>query len=152
MARFGKRGTKRLDGLLFELEAGRRHLVENSQREDFTEEQRASAAELISRVAAYQGRAQDFQRELEETGSVAASDFDRWFKEAKRFAYLTQLLEFGVDHFAVSIQLGHTDGGALVMERYGHPSVDAAKARLLRAFELGTDETGSATGSREAAN
>jgi hypothetical protein len=28
----------------------------------------------------------------------------------------TQLLELGIDHFAVSIQLGHTDGGALVME------------------------------------
>ena len=27
----------------------------------------------------------------------------------------TQLLELGLDHFAVSIQLGHTDGGALVM-------------------------------------
>ncbi len=39
----------------------------------------------------------------------------------------TQLLELGLDHFAVSVQLGHKDGGALVMERYGHPSVDAAK-------------------------
>jgi hypothetical protein len=37
--------------------------------------------------------------------------------------------------------------GALVMERYGHPSVDAAKRRLLRAFEFHDEETGSATGS-----
>jgi integrase len=59
----------------------------------------------------------------------------------------TQLLELGLDHFAVSIQLGHTDGGALVMERYGHPSVDAAKHRLLLVFELQDMETGSATGS-----
>ena len=59
----------------------------------------------------------------------------------------TQLLELGLSHFDVSIQLGHTDGGALVMERYGHPSVDAAKQRLLRAFELTEHETGS----REAA-
>jgi integrase len=63
----------------------------------------------------------------------------------------TQLLELGLSHFDVSIQLGHTDGGALVMERYGHPSVDAAKQRLLEAFEFSGDETGSATGSREAA-
>jgi integrase len=63
----------------------------------------------------------------------------------------TQLLELGLSHFDVSIQLGHTDGGALVMERYGHPSVDAAKQRLLGAFEFSGDETGSATGSREAA-
>ena len=59
----------------------------------------------------------------------------------------TQLLELGVDHFAVSIQLGHTDGGALVISRYGHPSVDVAKGRLRQAFELSGAETGSATGS-----
>jgi integrase len=62
----------------------------------------------------------------------------------------TQLLELGLSHFDVSIQLGHTDGGALVMERYGHPSVDAAKQRLLHAFEIGDEEIGSATGSRTA--
>jgi integrase len=62
----------------------------------------------------------------------------------------TRLLELGLDHFAASIQLGHTDGGALVMERYGHPSVDAAKQRLLRAFEWNGTETGSATGSSQA--
>ena len=43
----------------------------------------------------------------------------------------TQLLELGLDHFAVSVQLGHEDGGALVMARYGHPSKDAARTRLL---------------------
>lgn len=46
----------------------------------------------------------------------------------------TQLLELGLDHFAVSVQLGHEDGGALVMARYGHPSKDAARDRLLHAF------------------
>lgn len=51
----------------------------------------------------------------------------------------TQLLELGLDHFAVSVQLGHTDGGALVMSRYGHPSVDAAKCRLVAAFDLDAD-------------
>ena len=47
----------------------------------------------------------------------------------------TRLLELGVDHFAVSVQLGHTDGGALVMARYGHPSVSAAQGRLHAAFK-----------------
>ena len=46
----------------------------------------------------------------------------------------TQLLELGIDHFAVSIQLGHEDGGALVMSRYGHPSKHAARKRLMKAF------------------
>ena len=48
----------------------------------------------------------------------------------------TQLLELGLDHFAVSVQLGHEDGGALVMARYGHPSKDGARKRLLEAFTL----------------
>jgi integrase len=61
----------------------------------------------------------------------------------------TQLLELGLDHFAVSIQLGHTAGGALVMERYGHPSQDAARARLLAAFSFDGAQTGSATGSTD---
>jgi integrase len=64
----------------------------------------------------------------------------------------TQLLELGLDHFAVSVQLGHTDGGALVMSRYGHPSEDAAHKRLLRAFEWNDAQTGSPAGSQSAAN
>jgi hypothetical protein len=40
------------------------------------------------------------------------------------------------------VQLGHEDGGALVMSRYGHPSKDAARARLLRAFVAGPNEAG----------
>ncbi len=62
----------------------------------------------------------------------------------------TQLLEMGLDHFAVSVQLGHTDGGALVMSRYGHPSQDAARERLLAAFDVDASEIGSSTGSRRA--
>jgi hypothetical protein len=60
-------------------------------------------------------------------------------------------LELGLSHFDVSVQLGHTDGGALVMERYGHPSEDAARQRLQGAFKWKDAETGSATGSRGAA-
>jgi hypothetical protein len=34
----------------------------------------------------------------------------------------------------VAVQLGHTDGGALVMSTYGHPSEDLARERLKRAY------------------
>lgn len=64
----------------------------------------------------------------------------------------TQLLEMGLDHFAVSVQLRHHDGGKLVMERYGHPSREAAKERLLAAFSLDSEESGSRTGSSLSAN
>jgi integrase len=63
------------------------------------------------------------------------------FHDLRHFC-ATQLLELGLDHFAVSIQLGHTDGGALVMARYGHPSRDAARERLLAVFDA---ESASAT-------
>jgi integrase len=46
----------------------------------------------------------------------------------------THLLELGVSHADVAVQLGHTDGGALVMSTYGHPSEVAARERLKRAF------------------
>jgi integrase len=46
----------------------------------------------------------------------------------------THLLELGVSHADVAVQLGHTDGGALVMSTYGHPSDDAARERLKRAY------------------
>lgn len=46
----------------------------------------------------------------------------------------TRLLELGVSHADVAVQLGHTDGGALVMSTYGHPSEDAARERIAEAF------------------
>lgn len=82
--------------------------------------------------------------------AAAGLEKTRWHD--LRHLCATQLLELGMDHFAVSVQLGHTDGGALVMERYGHPSEEAARKRLLGAFELETDATGSWTGSRQAAS
>jgi hypothetical protein len=33
------------------------------------------------------------------------------------------------------VQLGHTDGGALVMSTYGHPSDRAARARITAAMD-----------------
>ena len=48
----------------------------------------------------------------------------------------TILLEKGVSHADVAVQMGHTDGGRLVMSTYGHPSEAAARARLKKAFEM----------------
>jgi integrase len=55
------------------------------------------------------------------------------FYELRHFC-ATHLLELGVSHADVAVQLGHTDGGALVMSTYGHPSEDLARERLKRAF------------------
>lgn len=73
------------------------------------------------------------------------------FHDLRHFC-ATQLLERGLDHFAVSVQLGHEDGGALVMARYGHPSKDAALDRLQALFRGDPAETGSWAGSTAAAN
>ena len=51
-----------------------------------------------------------------------------------RHAAATILLERGVTPWDVAIQLGHTDGGQLVQQRYGHPSHANARARLLAAW------------------
>src|SRR3954454_10663653 len=55
------------------------------------------------------------------------------FYELRHFC-ATHLLELGVAHADVAVQLGHTDGGALVMSTYGHPSEAGARARLKRAY------------------
>ena len=55
------------------------------------------------------------------------------FYELRHFC-ATHLLELGVSHADVAVQLGHTDGGALVMSTYGHPSEDLARQRLKRAY------------------
>jgi integrase len=55
------------------------------------------------------------------------------FYELRHFC-ATHLLELGVSHADVAVQLGHTDGGALVMSTYGHPSEEAARERLKRAY------------------
>lgn len=71
------------------------------------------------------------------------------FHDLRHFC-ATQLLEQGNSHFDVSVQLGHEDGGALVMSRYGHPSKDAARARLL-ARDPGFGAEGGRPATREAA-
>lgn len=67
------------------------------------------------------------------------------FHDLRHFC-ATQLLELGASHFDVSIQLGHEDGGALVMARYGHPSKDKARGRLLGLFSGDPARIGSAIG------
>jgi integrase len=67
------------------------------------------------------------------------------FHDLRHFC-ATQLLELGLSHFDVSVQLGHEDGGALVMSRYGHPSKEAARQRLLQAFGDTNAVIGSAAG------
>lgn len=46
----------------------------------------------------------------------------------------TFLLERGVAHADVAVQLGHRDGGKLVMSTYGHPSEIAARERVKAAM------------------
>ncbi len=64
---------------------------------------------------------------------LAAKRPEMAFYELRHFC-ATHLLELGVSHADVAVQLGHTDGGALVMSTYGHPSDEAARARVLAAY------------------
>ena len=52
-----------------------------------------------------------------------------------RDAAATMLLERGVTPWDVAIQLGHRDGGQLVLALYGHPSEAGARARVLAAWD-----------------
>ncbi len=58
-----------------------------------------------------------------------------------RHCAATMLLERGVTPWDVAIQLGHSDGGRLVCECYGHPSHAGARARLLAAWDAQTGPT-----------
>jgi integrase len=57
------------------------------------------------------------------------------FYELRHFC-ATHLLGLGVAHADIAVQLGHTDGGALVMSTYGHPTEQGARERLKRAYGL----------------
>jgi integrase len=64
-----------------------------------------------------------------------------WDFYALRHTAATLLLERGVTPWDVAVQLGHTDGGQLVMQLYGHPSEAGARARLLAAWDAQTGPT-----------
>lgn len=68
---------------------------------------------------------------------MAAGRLGMDFYELRHFC-ATRLLEMGISHADVAVQLGHTDGGALVMSTYGHPADEAARERIAVAFERGT--------------
>ena len=69
-------------------------------------------------------------RRAEFESTKGAGDF-----YALRHHCATMLLERGVAAEDVAIQLGHNDGGALVISTYGHPSLEKARARLHAAFK-----------------
>jgi integrase len=69
------------------------------------------------------------------------------FYELRHFC-ATHLLELGVSHADVAVQLGHTDGGALVMSTYGHPTEQEARERLKRAYGLNVASLGTEAGSQ----
>jgi integrase len=71
------------------------------------------------------------------------------FYELRHFC-ATHLLNLGVSHADVAVQLGHTDGGKLVMSTYGHPSDAAARERLKRAFTPSVTSISVASRSQEA--
>jgi integrase len=58
-----------------------------------------------------------------------------------RHAAATMLLERGATPWDTAQQLGHDDGGQLVMERYGHPSEAGARARVAAAWDAQTGPT-----------
>lgn len=65
----------------------------------------------------------------------AAAGFEgKDFYELRHFC-ATFLLERGLSADDVALQLGHTDGGKLVLSTYGHPSVSASRARIYAAFD-----------------
>jgi integrase len=61
-----------------------------------------------------------------------------------RHACATLLLERGLAPADVAVQLGHTDGGRLVMTLYGHPDEDRARDRLDLAFAADGPQPGDA--------
>jgi integrase len=70
---------------------------------------------------------------------------DMDFYELRHFC-ATHLLELGVSPSDVAVQLGHRDGGALVMSTYGHPAEDGARERLKRAYGANVTQIGKARG------
>lgn len=80
----------------------------------------------------------------------------RWH-DLRHFA-ASRLLDLGLSPYDVSLFLGHTDGGTLVVERYGHPDESRVRRRIRAAYDLGAgdllpaaENDSSESGSREVA-
>lgn len=58
-----------------------------------------------------------------------------------RHAAATMLIEREMVPWDVAVQLGHTDGGQLVMDLYGHPKEEAARARIIEMWGRPTGAT-----------
>jgi integrase len=56
-----------------------------------------------------------------------------------RHCAATMLLERGATPWDVAQQLGHTDGGQLVCDLYGHPREAQARARIMEAWDSGAE-------------
>lgn len=56
------------------------------------------------------------------------------FYELKHFGCTYWLDDMGLSPADVALQCGHTDGGALIMSTYGHPSEKKARDRMKRAW------------------
>lgn len=56
------------------------------------------------------------------------------FYELKHYGCTYWLDVLGLSAADVALQCGHTDGGRLIQERYGHPSKDLARERMKRAW------------------
>ena len=66
---------------------------------------------------------------------LLADPDDRFdFYELRHFGASYMLNVLGVEPRVIAEQLRHTDGGALVVELYGHPDRDEAIKRVRRAF------------------
>lgn len=63
------------------------------------------------------------------------------FYELRHFC-ATYLIELGLAPADVAVQLGHTDGGALVMSTYSHPSERQARERIINAVASPVVATG----------
>lgn len=63
------------------------------------------------------------------------------FHDLRHF-YAHRLKEKGLDPYTISLQMGHRDGGTLVIERYGMGGESAANERLLDVFDVGGRSAG----------
>jgi hypothetical protein len=61
------------------------------------------------------------------------------FYELKHFGCTYWLDEKGLSPADVALQCGHTDGGALIMDTYGHPSEKKARDRIKDAWKDGEE-------------